>query len=309
MRPNMTQYTLIGDTLDLRLIDAEGQAIFVDLDAATAGALTPDVAPSQTGFLRIGDEEEALYDIENIIGSDQNERLFGSEEDGVIFAGGGDDVVHPFNGNDVVDGGAGTDTLLLNALNGPVTAHLGRGFANTPTQINSIENFENITGSNLFSDHITGDRGDNRIEGGAGGDDTLRGGRGDDMLIGNDGADVLRGGRGDDALEGGLGADRLNGGRGDDTLTGGEGADRFVVKRGEDLITDLNFDEGDILRFAGERKVRSAEELETLILRLRLTDDDAAVLGEGGAIRLSTPRASVEIENAAGLIDLDIFMI
>lgn len=270
-----TNYNAVfnGGTINLADFDLGEGPVFVDLDTNTAGALTPDNAPSQNGFLRIGEDEIVLHDVENIIGSDRGERLFGSEEDGFILAGGGDDTVHPFNGDDVVDGGSGVDTLLLNAINGPLTVDLKRGFANTDSQQNAISGFENVTGSNLFNDRISGDRNDNVISGGAGGDDTLKGRNGDDQLSGGAGSDRLQGGRDDDMLDGGAGDDLLIGGKDDDTLTGGEGADRFVFRGrfDDDVVTDLNFAEGDEIKISGSRRIDS--EADLIVFAERLNED------------------------------------
>ena len=94
------------------------------------------------------------------------------------------------------------------------------------------------------SDHVTGGRlrdslqggGDNdSITAGAGrdvllgnsGNDKLNGGADDDLLSGNSGNDVLIGGAGTDLLGGGAGMDRLFGGPGADQLIGGPGKDRL----------------------------------------------------------------------------------
>ncbi|MEL7463887.1 MAG: calcium-binding protein [Pseudomonadota bacterium] len=302
MRPNdISRFD--GETIDLNIFQTGDQAVFVDLDAATAGALTGDAPASQIGFVRIGEAELALNDVENIVGTDAGERLFGSEEDGFILAGGGDDTVHPFNGDDFVDGGEGVDTLLLNAIDGPLTIDLKKGYANTADQVNEITGFENVTGSNLFSDLILGDRGANIMSGGAGGDDTLKGrggddvlngeagedrlhgGNGDDMLFGGDGADRLQGGRCDDALDGGAGDDRMVGGKGNDVQTGGDGADRFVfaANDGDDVVTDLSFDEGDSVKFRGERLIDSEEDLTAFLDKLEAdgrADTGAEVRGD-----------------------------
>ena len=99
------------------------------------------------------------------------------------------------------------------------------------------------------------------------GEDRLHGGNGDDMLFGGDGADRLQGGRGDDALDGGAGDDRMVGGKGNDVQTGGEGADRFVFAAddGADIVTDLSFDQGDSVKFRGERLIDSDEDLNRFI--------------------------------------------
>ncbi|MEM7270258.1 MAG: calcium-binding protein [Pseudomonadota bacterium] len=290
---------VVGDTLDLSDFDLGDGPVFVDLDINTAGALTPNNAPSQNGVVQIGDEEIALNDVENIIGSDLDERLFGSEEDGFILAGGGDDTVHPFNGDDVVDGGLGVDTLLLNAIDGALVIDLKRGFANTADQKNAISNFENVTGSNLFSDRILGDRFDNVLSGGASGDDTLKGRNGDDQLFGEAGADRLHGGRGDDVLDGGADADRLIGAKGDDTLTGGEDADRFIFRGrwNDDVITDLNFAEGDTVKISGRRLIKS--EADLISYAERLNEDNkqqtsASIEGDDLLLKIKTSELLIE---------------
>ena len=306
MRPvKTTPADFGGQTLNLNMFQIDGQSVFVDLDTATAGALTGDTPAGQLGVMRIGETSITLLDVENIIGTDANERLFGGEEDGFILAGAGDDTVHPFNGDDFVDGGAGTDTLLLNAINGALRVNLKAGFATTEGQTNTIVNFENVTGSNLFSDLIIGDRGDNVLSGGAGGDDTLRGGRGDDTLEGGDGADRLLGGAGRDELMGGKGEDFLHGGRGRDELTGGEGADKFIFtgRSGADTIVDLNFIEGDAVRI-NNRWIGDEMELAALANRLN-TDrfNGTSAEMEGDDLVLNVWRKEITIEGGADFVE------
>ncbi len=300
--PNTNSTVFNGSTINLSNFDLGEGPVFVDLDINSAGALTPNNAPSQDGVLRMGEEGTALSDVENIIGTDLGERLFGSEEDGFILAGGGDDTVHPFNGDDVVNGGLGVHTLLLNAINGPLSIDLKRGFANTDGQSNAISNFENVTGSNLFSDRISGDRNDNVLSGGAGGDDTLKGKNGDDQLLDEAGEDRLQGGRGDDALFGGADDDLLIGGHDDDTLTGGEGGDRFVFRGrcDDDVITDLTFADGDEIKISGQRLINSEADLISFAERLN-EDNKQSTLAtiEGDDLRLDTGQSEILIENVA----------
>ena len=298
--PNTNSTVFNGSTINLSNFDLGEGPVFVDLDINSAGALTPNNAPSQDGVLRMGEEETALSDVENIIGTDLGERLFGSEEDGFILAGGGDDTVHPFNGDDVVNGRLGVDTLLLNAINGPLSIDLKRGFANTDGQSNAISNFENVTGSNLFSDRISGDRNDNVLSGGAGGDDTLKGKNGDDQLLDEAGEDRLQGGRGDDALFGGADNDLLIGGRDDDTLTGGEGGDRFVFRGrcDDDVITDLTFADGDEIKISGQRLINSEADLISFTERLNENNEQSTLATiEGDDLRLNTGQSEILIEN------------
>lgn len=102
-----------GGTINLEAFDLGEGPVFVDLDANTAGALTPENGPSQTGFLRIGEDEIALEDVENIIGTDLGERLFGSEEDGFILAGVGDDLLIGGKDDDTLTGGEGADRFVF----------------------------------------------------------------------------------------------------------------------------------------------------------------------------------------------------
>ena len=81
-----------------------------------------------------------------------------------------------------------------------------------------LEGFENVIGAHNAANMLTGDRGDNRLEGGAL-DDVLVGDRGMDHLLGGGGDDELDGGDDDDTLNGGYGADTLIGGDGDDTAS------------------------------------------------------------------------------------------
>lgn len=85
-------------------------------------------------------------------------------------------------------------------------------------------------------DHLTGDAGDDLLDGMAGGD-SLSGGGGDDILDGGDGADRLEGGSGDDMLLGQAGNDDLHGGAGDDDVGGDGGDDRLTGGRGSDVFS------------------------------------------------------------------------
>ena len=72
----------------------------------------------------------------------------------------------------------------------------------------------------------------------------------------------------------GAGDDLLIGGKDDDTLTGGEGADRFVFRGRfeDDVVTDLNFEEGDVIKISGARKIDS--EADLIVYAERLNEDN-----------------------------------
>ncbi|MFO1085008.1 MAG: cadherin domain-containing protein [Reyranellaceae bacterium] len=143
-----------------------------------------------------------LYvDIENLIGSQFNDKLTGNSGDNVLEGGAGNDVL--VGGTN----GAGGDTASYANATAGVTVTLATTSAQNTVGAgtDTLSGFENVTGS-AFGDTLTGTSGNN-------------------ILLGLAGAD---------ALNGGAGADTLIGGAGLDTLTGGSGADAF----GFDFATD-----------------------------------------------------------------------
>lgn len=139
--------------------------------------------------------------------SSGNDTWTGTDADETVSAEGGDDTLDGGGGDDVLDGGDGNDTVSYESSNAGVTVDLGETGAQD-TQgagVDTLSNFENLTGSN-YDDTLTGDDADNVIDG-LGGDDQLYGGAGNDTLLGGDGDDQLTGGAGDDIINGGVGDD------------------------------------------------------------------------------------------------------
>lgn len=93
-------------------------------------------------------------------------------------------------------------------------------------------------------DEITGDLGDDFLDGGTGadiihgndGDDAIYGGDGNDTITGDSGDDTVDGGVGDDFITGGDGADGISGGWGTDCLMGNDGADALCGDNGDDSL-------------------------------------------------------------------------
>jgi Ca2+-binding RTX toxin-like protein len=200
-----------ADTLSYQLA---GGGVTVDLGRTTAQA---------TG----GAGTDTIANFENLIGSDGNDSLSGNA------------------GNNVLDGGVGIDTLSYQLAGAGVTVDLSltsaqaTGGAGTDT----IRNFENLLGTG-FNDTLSGDRGANLLNGGAG-TDTLSyrsanggvtinlglkaaqstGGGGVDTildfenLLGSGFRDQLTGNSGNNVIDGGADNDTLNGGTGTDTLS------------------------------------------------------------------------------------------
>ena len=127
------------------------------------------------------------------------------------------------------DGGAGSDTLELEGLNGnevdvPVTAYGG----DMADQLEGGIKDDVLDGGG-GADVIDGHDGDDQISGGDGGDtltggdgkDTITGGNDNDTITGGDGKDDIEGGAGDDLIEGQGNSDKISGGTGEDEIYGG----------------------------------------------------------------------------------------
>ncbi|MFC3612588.1 calcium-binding protein [Lutimaribacter marinistellae] len=215
-----------NDTLDLGTVIAPVNA---DLAAGTATS---------------GGETKEIRNIENVAGSEFDDRVAGDTGSNVLRGRDGNDRLLGLAGDDVLDGGAGADTL------------------------NGGDGDDRITGgpsgpSADLRDVIFGGAGDDRVEGGGGndliygqqGNDTLDGGFGADELQGQEGDDVVTGGALSDLVFGGAGNDFVNGGFGHDRINGGTGADRFfhlgVHDHGSDWVQDFTSAEGDRLVFGG----------------------------------------------------------
>lgn len=163
--------------------------------------------------------------IENLIGSDFNDKLTGDAGPNRISGG---------EGRDTVDGGFGNDTLLGGAGNDRISGSRG------------IDRLQGDAGNDslyggLDRDQLWGGIGNDRLYGN-GGNDKLLGEAGNDSLYGSIGNDSLLGGAGNDRLSGDAGNDTLIGGTGRDVLTGGSGEDRFVftgADDGRDTVRDF----------------------------------------------------------------------
>ncbi len=211
------------DTLDYTLF---GSAVDVDLRITGDAAFTTDGTNWDVGTRRLI-MQLPDRDVENVIGSDHNDRLQGNELDNMLNGGLGNDVMFGHAGNDMFaytggldswNGGEGIDSgnfstfrfaVDVNLTSSGVDArHRGGSDVQTGTYVDmaSLDSIENIIGTS-FDDGISGDGSNNE----------LSGFMGDDILIGNGGDDVLSGGLGDDLLRGGIGADTLRGGDGTDT--------------------------------------------------------------------------------------------
>jgi len=144
------------------------------LDGFAADATAPADA-TETGLTVTGDAE--------------NNTLTGNAGDDTLIGQGGDDILVPGAGNDDIRGGAGQDMVTFFDHEQAVSVDLEAGTARSGSDVNTLMEIENITGS-IFGDFLWGDAGDNRI----------RALGNYDWMVGSDGADYYDGGGGRDMI-------------------------------------------------------------------------------------------------------------
>ena len=208
-----------GDTLDggegEDTLSYAGSDAAVTITLGAGGALT-----TGSGGHAVGD---TLRNIENLIGSGEDDRLTGNnlantlrgaEGDDRLYGGAADDTLYGDEGADTLVGGDGEDTLDGGAGAEDTASYAG---SNAAVTIALLDNGALTTGS---GGHADGDTLRN-IE-------NLIGSNHADRLTGNNLANTLRGEGGNDRLEGGDGGDTIKGGAGEDTLSY-EGSDAAVT--------------------------------------------------------------------------------
>ncbi|MFA6178098.1 MAG: calcium-binding protein [Candidatus Methylopumilus sp.] len=201
--------------------------------ASYAGASAGVSVSLVTGKATGGAGADTLQFIENLTGTDFNDKLTGDANANILNGG---------SGNDTLDGGDGTDTLSYEGATAGVKVSLRL----TTAQITGgsgtdiLLNIENIAGSS-FDDILQGNSSNNILNGGAGNDtasyETAVAGVTVSLAIAiaqntiGDGTDTLTsienliGSNFNDALTGNASSNLLKGGLGDDALDGGEGND------------------------------------------------------------------------------------
>ncbi|NHB77831.1 M10 family metallopeptidase C-terminal domain-containing protein, partial [Rhodobacter calidifons] len=135
--------------------------------------------------------------------------IHGTNQIDILYGGAGDDMFLISLGADTIYGGDGFDTIILTGSTAGIRVNLESPHHNTLMAAGQVYvSIEGIIGS-YFSDTLTGNAEDNRIEG-LDGNDRLSGGAGNDSLYGGNGNDTLLGGVGADLLDGGAGRDRAS---------------------------------------------------------------------------------------------------
>jgi Ca2+-binding RTX toxin-like protein len=276
-----TDDTLSGLAGNDTLIAGAGNDLIdggADLDTASYASATGAVTVFLWGGQATGaDGNDALANIENLIGSGFADRLDGTNSANDLSGGAGADTLNAYAGadtlsggagNDTLDGGADLDTVSYASATGAVTVFLWGSQATGADGTDAVYNTENVIGSG-FADRLDGTNSANDLSGGAGADtlnayagaDTLSGGAGNDTLDGGADLDTVSyasatgavtvflwgsqatGADGTDAVyntENVIGsgfADRLDGTNSANDLSGGAGADSLYGYAGADTIT------------------------------------------------------------------------
>ena len=201
-------------------LDDTYNIIFVDTSELTLADITgpPDgVHPTAAGYEKLAgiwldalmssgvfeDERDSLSAIENVTGSNYNDRLVGDAAANVLSGLSGDDQLDGGGGNDTLDGGGGKDTMaggsgddtyVVDSSSDVVVENAGEGndTIRTTKATYSLANqadVENLIYTGSAAAKLTGNAADNHINGG-GGSDTLDGGAGADTMAGGKGADT-----------------------------------------------------------------------------------------------------------------------
>jgi hypothetical protein len=277
----------------------------------SAAGVTVDLASGTAGG---GDAAgDVLSGIENLSGSNLgNDTLAGNSGANTLQGWGGDDVLRGGAGADTLEGGTGTDTVSFYTSAVGVTVDLAAATAGGGDATGDVlSGIENLSGSNLGGDTLTGAGGANKLQG-WGGDDVLRGGAGADVLEGGAGTDTasyytglvgievsltlgtgsggdaagdtlsgienLSGSQGHDALEGNAGANVLQGWNGGDNLVGRGGKDALTGGAGADRYSFLTL--GDSVVGADADVITDFSHAQADLVTLDEIDANTGVIGD-----------------------------
>jgi Ca2+-binding RTX toxin-like protein len=219
--------------------------------ANETGPIVADLSSSAFNNVTVpGGSDDSVSEVENLIGSAQDDQVTGGTENNVFDGRGGSDQL---NG-----GAGGSDTASFAGVASSVIASLAGGTA-TGQGSDTLTNIDNLTGSS-DGDTLTGDGGPNTIDGlgsgdnleGLGGDDTLSDPTGGDQdsaryenspgpggIVADLGAGTVDGtaaGAGSDTVSG---VAEVSGTQFNDVMTGDGNANVFTGRSGNDRFAPL----------------------------------------------------------------------
>lgn len=186
---------------------------------------------------------QPLQNVENLEGSDFNDRLSGDPNDNVIIGRAGNDILKGGLGNDILKGGPGNNQLIGGSTAVEPTAILP-SFTIAPQPavkpgINPVKQpgattvTSGTTGLTAMPSAVTGTLTD---EGGSTIADPLPAIRDDDWIFA---------GSGDDVINAGEGNNFISAGTGNNTIDSGSGKDLFVLESGPGVTRILRYQSHD----------------------------------------------------------------
>ncbi len=165
-----------------------------DSDLSTGG-ITVNLNQSTATVIVNGGNDDTLKNIENIIGTQNNDTITASTTVNILNGEAGNDTFIQTNSgssSDTIDGGADNDTVDYTALSTGIVLSLNSNSyvsVTSGSSVHQIKNIENIIGTTT-DDTIFGDGLNNSLNGSSG-NDTLRGGLGNDTIDGGADKDTL----------------------------------------------------------------------------------------------------------------------
>ena len=226
--------TLIADGEDT--LDGGDDIDTADFSTQNAGGVVASLA-DETFSVGAGGTQ-SIINVENLIGSDEDDTLTGDAGDNTLTGGAGADILAGGAGIDTLRGGDGDDTFILTSIDegeiieGGDTDPLTSGAfaaANGTIAIGDTIDLSGVSTGVTVDLDLSGPDGPDSQAGGIldapngtvlvqlDDIENVIGTSGDDTLLGNNENNTLYGGDGDDFIAGGGGTDTLDGGAGNDT--------------------------------------------------------------------------------------------
>ena len=207
---NGGQDALFGeDGDDTLIVDQDNGAFYDHFDGGTgtdvvsferfSSGVHVDMWTGAGGIYTTHTYGDGWVQVEGLVGSAQDDVLYAHDGNSVVKGGAGNDLMAGRPGDDVLEGGAGADRIYGDAGNDTasyegsssgVIVDLATGTAlGGDASGDYLNTIENLRGSK-FADELTGDAGNNMIEGLAG-DDVVVASGGNDYVIGGAGFDIF----------------------------------------------------------------------------------------------------------------------
>jgi len=180
--------SVFGNDGDDRIVSNIGNDTFDGGDGLSVNVDLGTILATNEGQ---GGGVDNLTNIENVIGSSQNDTISGDIQANVLEGRDGDDTLYGAGGEDTLDGGGGVDRVDYTNAGNRVVVDLENNETTDDGDFSrdTLISIENVTGSTY-----------------------------DDDITGSSGVNVINAGEGDDDIRATLNADYTDGGDGDDTI-------------------------------------------------------------------------------------------